>query len=104
MLFSSGDDDTFGGLAAALRLEAEVMLRETSVWFSDLTVAERTLGVCGFIVFLIALMVNAARHDRDPGSGSRQFSGALFVVVTVAFGLGWSLDHSAGSLSYLFGR
>jgi len=104
MLLLHSGFETMDLSMTALLSELESALAWAAHWFSSLSVAERTLGVCGFIVFLIFLMVNAARQDRDPGSGSRQFSGALVLVVTVAFSLGWGLDQSAGSLSYLFGR
>ncbi|MGC6500120.1 MAG: hypothetical protein ACON4C_08000 [Henriciella sp.] len=96
--------ETLETSAATLLLEVDSVLRTSALWFSGLNTAERTLGVCGFIVFLIALMVGAARRDRDPGSDLRQFSGALVLVVTVAFGLGWGFDQGPGSFSYLFGR
>lgn len=71
-------------------------------WVRDLSVAEQTLGICLFTVFLIYLIFNASRRDKDPGSTNRQFSGALFLVIVIAFGVGWSFDYSAGALSWLF--
>jgi len=73
-----------------------------SDWMGDLSVAEQTLGICVFTVFLIYLIFNASKRDKDPGSTNRQFSGALFLVVVIAFGVGWSFDMSAGTLSWLF--
>lgn len=73
-------------------------------WLQNLSTAEQTIGICIFIVFLVYLIVRRSSRDKDPGGNQRQFTGAFMVVLLIAFGVGWSFDLEAGSLSYIFDR
>lgn len=70
----------------------------------NLSTGEKVLGMVAFIMVLMLMIVMTARKKGDPGSNSRQFTGALLLVVLFAFGAGWTLDGGAGSLSHIFGR
>ncbi len=73
-------------------------------WIETLSETEKVVGLCVFVVVLMILIVNRSRRKRDPGSNGRQFTGALVLVVIFAFGAGFTVDTSGGSLSHLFGR
>ncbi|MDJ0921120.1 MAG: hypothetical protein QNI84_08320 [Henriciella sp.] len=74
-------------------------------YVNTLSEAEKLMGVGIFVaVFLIMLLMLAATKNSHSGGNGRQFSGALFVVIVVAFGVGWTWDTSSGSLAHLFGR
>jgi len=102
MFWESEEFEPYRDYALTLWDEALRQFDNASEWIRNLSVAEQTVGICVFTVFLVYLIFNASRRDKDPGSTNRQFSGALFVVIVIAFGVGWSFDQSAGSLSWVF--
>lgn len=72
---------------------------------SDLSEAEKLMGVGIFVlVFLIMLLMLSATKRNNPTGNGRQFSGAMFVVIVVAFGVGWTWDTTSGSMAHIFGR
>jgi len=73
-------------------------------WIGTLSIGEKIIGMSLFVLVLMYLIVSRSRKKMDPGSNSRQFTGALILVVIFAFGAGWSMDTGSGSLSHLFGR
>ncbi len=87
-----------------LVIELRSFFSEIQAWTQGLSMGEKVIGLCLFALILMFLIVTMARKKTDPGSNGRQFTGALVLVVIFAFGTGWSLDTSSGSLSHLFGR
>lgn len=85
-------------------IELRSYVGEIQIWVEGLSTGEKVIGMCLFALVLLFLIVSKARKKSDPGSNRRQFGGALILVVIFAFGAGWSVDTSGGSLSHLFGR
>ncbi|MEL6830248.1 MAG: hypothetical protein AAFO63_08935 [Pseudomonadota bacterium] len=102
MFWESEEFEPFREWGLELWAEMVRQFYKASDWVRDLGVAEQTLGICIFTIFLIYLIFNASRRDKNPGSNSRQFSGALFLVIVIAFGVSWSFELTAGSLAWLF--
>lgn len=73
-------------------------------WLGNLSIGHQILGLCAFVMVLMFLIVNSARRKADPGSNGRQFTGAMLLVIIMAFGVGWTVDGGTGSLSHLFHR
>lgn len=73
-------------------------------WLQDLSIGEQLLGLAAFVMVLMFLIVSKARKSDDPGGNGRQFTGAMLLVIIIAFGVGWSVDPGAGSLSHIFAR
>lgn len=73
-------------------------------WMTNLSAGHQILGLCAFAMVLMFLIVNASRRKADPGSNGRQFTGAILIIVIMAFGVGWTFDGGTGSLSHLFQR
>ncbi|MEM6535886.1 MAG: hypothetical protein AAF613_09630 [Pseudomonadota bacterium] len=85
-------------------VEVKALGDDLYYWVTHLSDEERTIGICIFIVVLMFMIFSRrVKKNTDPGT-SRSFTGAFFLVVIFAFGAGWSMDHSAGSLSHLFKR
>ena len=83
-------------------VEVNFYFGEVRDYFVDLSSAERSLALCGFILFLIYLIVARARRKYNPGSIGRQFVGAVVVIGMVLFGADILFDHSPGAYSNLF--
>lgn len=73
-------------------------------WLANMSIGHQILGLCAFVMVLMFLIVNASRRKADPGSNGRQFTGAILIVIIMAFGVGWTVDGGTGSLSHLFQR
>lgn len=85
-------------------IEVTALGEDLYYWVTHLSDEERTIAICIFIVVLMFMIFSRRLKQNDePGTG-RNFTGAFFVVVILAFGAGWSMDTSAGSLSHLFKR
>jgi len=75
---------------------------QVRTYFVDLTLEERLLGLCVFILFLIYVIVTRARRKYNPGSISRQFATAVLVLGVVMFGGNIIFGTGAGAYSGLF--
>ncbi len=83
-------------------VEVTFYFGEVQDYFVDLSVAERGLALCAFIMFLIYLIVARARRKYNPGSIGRQFVGAVILVGMVLYAADIMFDHSPGAYSDLF--
>lgn len=75
---------------------------QVRTYFVDLTMEERVLGLCVFILFLIYIIVTRARRKYNPGSVSRQFATAVLVLGVVMFGGNIIFGTGAGAYSGIF--
>lgn len=75
---------------------------EVRTYFVDLTLEERLLALCAFILLLIWVIVSRARRKYNPGSLSRQFATAILVLGVVMIGGNIIFGTGAGAYSDLF--
>ena len=75
---------------------------QVRTYFIDLSLEERVLGLCVFILFLIYVIVTRARRRYNPGSVGRQFATAVLVLGVVMFGGNIIFGTGAGAYSGLF--
>ncbi|MEM9939281.1 MAG: hypothetical protein AAF768_10570 [Pseudomonadota bacterium] len=86
-------------------IEVRTHIDSAADYVRELSEAEKLMGVGLFVtLFLIMILVLLSSTKNSSGGNSRQFSGALFVVIVVAFGVGWTWDSNGGGLAHLFGR
>ena len=83
-------------------VEVKFYFGEVQDYFIGLSEAERTLGLCLFILFIIYLIVARARRKYNPGSIGRQFVGAVVLVGMVLFVSDILFDSAPGAYSNLF--
>lgn len=101
---AGASSDPYQAAFEQFMIEVRFYLGEVQTWIMDLSIGEQLLGLCAFVMVLMLFILTKARKKEDPGSNSRQFTGALVLVIIFAFGAGWTLDTGDGSLSHLFGR
>ncbi len=75
---------------------------EMDTFFSDLSLEERLLALCVFILFLIYIIVTRARRKYNPGSLGRQFATAVLVLCAVFLGGGILFGSEPGSWGGIF--
>ncbi|NQY14498.1 MAG: hypothetical protein HRT81_11645 [Henriciella sp.] len=75
---------------------------EVRTYFVDLTLEERLLALCAFILVLIWVIVSRARRKYNPGSLSRQFGTAILVLAVVMLGGNLLFGGGAGAYAGLF--
>ena len=78
-------------------IETQYYLGEVRDYVMDLSGPQRALYLCAFILFLIYIIVARARRKYNPGSLSRQFIGAVFLLGVVLIG-GNALWGSGGGM------
>lgn len=85
-------------------IDVRAFADDAYAYISTMSDQEKIAGLSVFIIVLVVMIFSSSvKKNSNPGSG-RQFTGALFLVVIFAFGAGWSVDTSAGSLSHFFMR
>ncbi len=84
--------------------EAQFYAGQAQDYLVNLSMGERLLGLCAFIMLVMYIIVSRARRKYNPGSHGRQFVAAVILVSIVAFGTGWTFDSGEGSMSGLFMR
>jgi hypothetical protein len=75
---------------------------EIRTYFVDLTLEERLLALCAFIVLLIWVIVSRARRKYYPGSLARQFATAVLVLGVVMIGGNIIFGTGAGAYRGIF--
>lgn len=83
-------------------IDVTFYLDQIRTYFVDLTLEERLLALCVFILFLIYIIVARARRKYNPGSLGRQFGTAVLVLGVVMIGGNILFGSSAGEYSGLF--
>lgn len=102
LIASSASSDVYKRAFSQFMTEVRFYLGDAQAYINDLTVGERLLALCAFIMLLMYLIVSRARKKYNPGSHGRQFAGALVLVLVVVLGAGWTFNSGEGMLSYLF--
>ena len=82
--------------------ESRFYVEEVRTFLLDLTMGERLLGLCAFIMFLMYLIVSRARRKYNPGSYGRQFAAAVLLVGIVVYGSSIMFGDGAGSYRRFF--
>ena len=83
-------------------VEVRFYFGEIGSHFNDLSIEERTLYLCAFILFLIYVIVARARRKYNPGSLSRQFAGAILLLGGGLIGGGALIESGGGTYSGIF--
>ncbi|MEL7040333.1 MAG: hypothetical protein AAGL90_02345 [Pseudomonadota bacterium] len=83
-------------------IDARLYASEITHFLVNLTLEERLLALCGFIFFLIYIIVMRARRKYNPGSLSRQFGAAIILVGIVLIGSGILFQSGAGQYRGIF--
>ena len=83
-------------------VEVSFYFGEIVSYFYGLSIEERTLYLCAFILFLIYMIVARARQKYNPGSLSRQFAGAILLLGVVLIGGGALIESGGGNYSGIF--
>lgn len=103
MLYAlSASSDLYQRAIDQFLIDARFYFGEISSYFSDLSIEERTLYLCAFILFLIYIIVARARRKYNPGSLGRQFAGAILLLGVVLIGGGALIESGGGTYSGLF--
>ena len=98
----SASTDLYQRAIDQFMIDVKFYFGEISSYFSDLSVEERTLYLCAFILFLIYVIVARARRKYNPGSLGRQFAGAVLLLGVVLIGGGALIESGGGSYSGIF--
>ena len=85
-----------------LLIELRFYVGEVRTFFIDLSVEERWLALCAFILMLIYIIVSRARRKYNPGSLSRQFATAVLVLGVVMIGGNILFNTEGGVWSGIF--
>lgn len=83
-------------------IDVNFYVGEVRTYFVDLTIEERLLALCVFILFLIYVIVARARRKYNPGSLGRQFATAMLVLGVVMIGGNVLFGSGAGAFSGFF--
>ncbi|MEM7328761.1 MAG: hypothetical protein AAF437_08485 [Pseudomonadota bacterium] len=83
-------------------IDVKFYVGEIRSYFIDLTLEERLLALCVFIMFLIYVIVARARRKYNPGSLGRQFATAVLVLGVVMIGGNILFGKGAGAYSGIF--
>lgn len=83
-------------------IDLRFYLGDLHSFFADMTLEQRLLALCGFIFFLIYIIVARARRKYNPGSLSRQFATAVLVLGVVFIGGSILFGAQPGSWSGIF--
>ena len=103
MLFgSSANSNIYQRAFEEFKGEVIFYASEVRDYFIDLSMPERVLGLCLFVLFLIYLIVARARRKYNPGSIGRQFIGAAILIGIVVMLGDIMFDHSPGAYSGMF--
>lgn len=89
--------------AIAQRLDGEIRYwwQEAALWFSARSDGEQLVIACLLILFLLIMIFRMSIRSAQ-AEGGKHFGGSVFMVMLIAFGVGWMLDSGAGSLSFVF--
>ena len=98
----SASTDLYQRAIGQFMIDVEFYFGEIGSYLNDLSNEERTLYLCGFILFLIYIIVARARRKYNPGSLSRQFAGAIVLLGVVLIGGGFLIETGGGSYSGIF--
>lgn len=83
-------------------IDVRFYVGEMRTFFIDLTLEERLLALCAFILFLIYIIIARARRKYNPGSLSRQFGTAVLVLGVVMIGGNILFGTQGGEWSGIF--
>lgn len=83
-------------------IDVSFYLDQIGTYFVDLTLEERLLALCVFIVFLVYIIVARARRRYNPGSLSRQFGTAILVLGVVMIGGNIIFGNGSGTYDGIF--
>lgn len=103
MWFSHGtSSDLYQRAIDQFMIDVRFYFGEIHTFFIDLTLEERLLALCGFILFLIYIIVSRARRKYNPGSLGRQFATAVLLLCAVFLGGSILFSAEPGSLGGIF--